>query len=100
MAPDGSTKLFYMLSSNTPEKLAKEIQNDSINRLLLRKTYYPVAIGAEEAKMMQAENLFKKEGDTITPFFGNNIIVSNILPETKTALDKMHFVKEGFIISQ
>ena len=49
---------------------------------------------------MQAENLFKKEGDTITPFFGNNIIVSNILPETKTALDKMHFVKEGFIISQ
>ena len=38
VAPDGSTKLFYMLSSNTPEKLAKEIQNDSIN---------PIAIGGK-----------------------------------------------------
>lgn len=100
-APDGSTKLFYFLNNNTPEKLSNEIPSDGINPITIaNKTYYPVAIGAEEAKMMQEENLFKKEGDTISPFFGNNIIVSNVLPETKTVLDKMHFVKQGFVISQ
>lgn len=100
-APDGSTKLFYFINNNTPEKIANEIKADGINPIYIGgKTYYPVAIGAEEAKMMQKENLFKNEGDTIAPFFGNNIIVSNVLPETKTTLDRMHFVKEGFTISQ
>lgn len=100
-APDGATKLFYFLNNNTPEKISSEIPNDGINPITIaNKTYYPVAIGAEEAKMMQEENLFKNEGDSISPFFGNNIIVSNVLPETKTVLDKMHFVKEGFAISQ
>ncbi len=100
-APDGSTKLFYFINNNTPEKIANEIKADGINPIYIgNKTYYPVAIGAKEAKMMQEENLFKNEGDTISQFFGNNIIVSNVLPETKTTLDRMHFVKEGFAISQ
>lgn len=98
-APDGSTKLFYYINNNIPEKINDEINNDGINPInIAGKTYYPVVIGAEEAKMMQSENLFEKEGDTISPFFGNNIIVADVLPETETLLDRMHFVKEGFVI--
>ena len=33
---------------------------------------------------MQQEKLFAKEGDTLSGFFGNDVIISSILPETKT----------------
>lgn len=60
------------------------------------KKYLPVYIGFSEAKMMADAKLFTKAGDTIENFFGNNVMIAGILPETKTSLDIMHFVGQGF----
>ena len=49
---------------------------------------------------MIKENLFKKEGDTINGFFGNDVIISGILSKTNSQLDNYHFVKEGFEIKK
>ncbi len=46
--------------------------------------------------MMADAKLFTKAGDTIENFFGNNVMIAGILPETKTSLDIMHFVGQGF----
>lgn len=82
----------------TPEKLKDSIQGfDPIN--LAGKKYLPVYIGSSEAKMMIDNKLFTKVGDTIDNFFGNNVMIAGILPETKTTLDTMHFVGQGFEIN-
>ena len=60
------------------------------------KKYLPVYLGAKEAKVMMEENIFEKEGDLIPQFFGNDLIVSMILPETGTGLDEYHIVGEEF----
>ena len=79
----------------TPEKLKNNIQG--FNEIYLGdKKYLPVYIGFSEAKMMIDAKLFTKVGDTIENFFGNNVMVAGILPETKTTLDTMHFVGQGF----
>lgn len=64
------------------------------------KKFIPIYIGFEEAETMKAENLFTKEGDTLTDFFGNNVIISGILPQTKTDFDKYHIVFEDFQLKQ
>jgi len=89
-------KSFYSLTaSNTPEKLKADIQGfDPV--ILGGKRYLPIYIGSEEAKIMIAKKLIFKAGDTIDNFFGNNVIVANILPETKTFLDTMHYISQGF----
>lgn len=89
-------KSFYAITpSSTPEKLKTNIQGfDPI--ILGGKRYLPVYIGSEETKMMIEKKLLSKVGDTIDNFFGNNIIVASILPETKTFLDTMHYVGQGF----
>ena len=79
----------------TPEKLKDNIQGfDEV--VLGGKKYLPIYIGSSEAEMMIENKLFSKVGDTVVDFFGNNVIVAGILPETKTPLDTMHFVGKGF----
>jgi hypothetical protein len=56
------------------------------------KTYYPIAIGADEAAMMRKERLFSKPGDRLTDFFGSNVHVVGVLERTGGAYDMMHFV--------
>lgn len=60
------------------------------------KQYLPLYIGSAEAEMMIGEKLFEKEGDILEGFFGNNVIIAGVLPETKTPLDYFHFVPESF----
>ena len=60
------------------------------------KKYLPVFVGKAEAGVMQQEKLFAKEGDTLSGFFGNDVIISSILPETKTPLVSFHFVTHDF----
>lgn len=93
-------KSFYFTNaSNIPEKLRANIQD--FNPVTLGgKKYLPVYIGSSEAKMMQEKKLFAKVGDTIDNFFGNNVIIVNILPETKTILDTMHFVGQSFEVKK
>ncbi|EKE19896.1 MAG: hypothetical protein ACD_8C00090G0003 [uncultured bacterium] len=95
-------KLFYMVSGeNIPEKLQNNIASDSFGIITLgAKKYQPIYIGSAEAKVMIAEKLFQKEGDRIDNFFGNNVIVVGILPETKTILDNFHFVGADFQIKK
>jgi len=93
-------KSFYFTNpTNIPEKLKANIQG--FNPVTLGgKRYLPVYIGSDEAKMMLEKKLFVKVGDTIDNFFGNNVIIVNILPETKTVLDTMHFVGQGFEVKK
>lgn len=96
IASDGSYKLFY-LTSFIPEKISNVVPTDGFSTVYIGgKQYTPVYIGSDEAEMMIKEKLFKKDGDVIEGFFGNNAIVSAVLPKTNTVLDQVHFVKNGF----
>lgn len=100
VAPDGSSKVFYEVAGNIPSQLIASLPEDSFSHPLTigGKTYQPVYIGSTEAAMMQKEKLFKKEGDLIDGFFGNNVIVAGILPTTNSPLDSFHYVKSGFTV--
>jgi len=52
----------------------------------------PVIVGADEAKMMRSENLFKIAGDRINGFFGNNVEIVGVLEKTNSSIDMFHFV--------
>lgn len=95
---NGGTKLFYFIDNVVPEKLKVNISS-STPAIIGNTTYYPVYLGYVEAKMMQENKVFTKDGDTIKDFFGNNVIVYT-LPETKTELDNMHFVDSSFVITK
>ncbi len=91
-------KSFYFdTATNTPDKLKNDIKDfDQIN--LGDKKYLPIYIGFSEAKMMIEAKLISKVGDTIDNFFGNNVMIAGILPETKTTLDMMHYVGPDFVV--
>ncbi len=92
-------KLFYVLSpNNIPNVFASGMNENGLATIQLgTKKYLPVYIGKTEAGLMQKENLFANEGDILPGFFGNDVIVSSVLPETKTALDNFHYVTSGFV---
>jgi Cu+-exporting ATPase len=90
-----TVKLFYFIDKqNIPEKMTG-ISFD----FNLVDNYKPVYIGFTEAKMMKEEKLFDNKGDKIDNLFGNNVIISGIIPETKTLLDRMHFVGDNFKVN-
>lgn len=96
-----SIKIFYEVVNNEiPPQLATSLPADSLNHpvTIAGKQYQPIYIGADEAAMMQKEKLFSKAGDTIQNFFGNDVIVADILPKTNSVLDGYHFVNENFRI--
>ncbi len=99
IAPDKSLKLFYSVPSPMPERLRPHLKQGELYPVVQEgKTFLPVAIGIEEAKMMIAEGLFTKEGDIIRGFFGNDIVVIKIIPRTNTWFDHMHFVGQEFMV--
>ncbi len=91
-------KLFYVISAtNIPSAFIDSIGSNALLPVTLgSKKYLPVFVGKAEAGVMQQEKLFAKEGDTLSGFFGNDVIISSILPETKTPLDSFHFVTQDF----
>lgn len=96
MAPDDNIKLMYP-AAPIPEAVAKYIPENGFTPVFIGgRSYKPVYIGYKEAAMMKSEKLFKEEGDTIKGFFGNDVIISGVLPETKTAIDNVHFVGPEF----
>jgi Cu+-exporting ATPase len=97
-----NTKYFYtIVDGNVPAKLQKNISADAFNSISIGgKKYQPIYIGSAEAKMMISEKLFQKEGDRLDNFFGNDVIIAGILPETKTILDNFHFVGADFQIKK
>ncbi|KKQ62194.1 MAG: hypothetical protein US82_C0017G0001, partial [Parcubacteria group bacterium GW2011_GWC1_38_22] len=97
-----NTKLFYVISDgNVPVRLQKNIAADSFGPVTIGgKKYQPIYFGSAEAKLMIKEKLFQKEGDRLEDYFGNDVIVAGILPETKTMLDNFHFVGDEFKIKK
>lgn len=99
--PDGTEKKFFTMDKEVPKELAAKIPADGFAPVYIGgKKYTPVYIGYDEAKIMTDEKLFTKEGDTIIGFFGNDVIVSGILPDTNTEYDTYHFVKPGFEVKK
>lgn len=97
--PEGVTKQFYLVGKELPENLSGKIPADGFNFVYIGgQKYTPVYIGFEEAELMKNENIFREAGDTIPDFFGNNVIISGILPKTNTPLDNYHLVSGGFQI--
>lgn len=97
-----NNKLFYIVNNeNIPVNLRDIIVVDSFSPLTIGGVkYQPIYIGSAEAKVMMSEKMFSKEGDLIKDFFGNNVIVIGILPETKTILDYFHYVGPDFQIEK
>jgi Cu+-exporting ATPase len=98
--PEGMEKQFYLVNATTEKELTNKIPTDGFNPVYIAgKKYLPVYIGYDEAQVMIKENLFSKEGDRLTNFFGNDVIVSGVLAKSNSAFDNYHFVKEGFKVN-
>jgi len=93
---EGKPKLFYYYPTygNMPLSfdLAEGTIDDYTTHSLVGEMYYPLILGATEAKLMREENVFSKPGDIINDFLGKKMIVVGVLKETNNALDMMHFV--------
>ncbi len=87
---------YYVTGKNIPEKITSIKDFNSV--FLGGQKYLPIYIGSAEAKMMIENDLIVGTGSTINDFFGNNVIVAGILPETKTFLDEFHYVGPNFIL--
>ncbi len=101
---EGTPKLFYNYplrdNSSLKFKLAEgKLEDYDAIHTIAGEKYYPILIGANEAKMMKEEKLFSKPGDMIKGLFGKNVIVIGVLEPTNTSLDMMHLsplTKEDF----
>ena len=86
---EGNPKLFLSVESLSDK-------NIKITEGELELNENEMIIGAEEAKMMQDENLFKKPGDSISNFFGvSSMKIAGVLKPTGTILDNYHIVTKG-----
>jgi P-type Cu+ transporter len=95
---DGMPKYFYYVGSIVPEAFEGIMSvNDLEHTALIGGiVYQSMFIGSKEAQMMQKAKAFSGEGSLIKDFFGNDVIVSGILPQTNSQLDNFHFVGQGF----
>jgi hypothetical protein len=93
---EGMPKMFYRLEYGEEPQMELPVAEGSADNyaeaIINGTAYYPIMIGAAEAKMMRNESLFTQPGDTIRGFFGKDVIIVAVLDETGTALDMMHIV--------
>ncbi len=93
---DGSLKIFFKLLTNETLPQKFKLAEGSISGYELHdldgEEYYPLILGAKEAKEMREEKLFTSTGDPIRDFFGKNFVVVGVLEETNTIIDYLHFV--------
>ena len=96
LTPDSVPKMFYVLPiGETPPKkfvLAEGSMSGYEIHDLGGVQYYPLIVGANEAKMMREEHLFSQPGDVIRGFFGRDVVVVGVLKETNSGLDMIHFI--------
>lgn len=91
-------KFFYYVSgdlSNWPKK-AGNFSSGSIEdfkqREISGKSYLPVVLGSDEAKMMIDEGLISGTGAKIEGFFGKDVFIAGILAPTNSSLDMLHYM--------
>ncbi|ACL16025.1 hypothetical protein [Methanosphaerula palustris] len=96
LTPEKVPKLFYTLGVNetVPTKFVLAEGNMSGYSVhdLGGVDFYPIVLGANEAKMMREEGLFGTVGDEIRGFFGKNVVVVGVLETTNSSFDMMHVV--------
>lgn len=96
LTAEKAPKLFYALGVNetVPEKfvLAEGSMSGYAVHDLGGTEYYPLVLGANEARMMREEKLFETTGDEIRGFFRENVVVVGVLEATNSSYDMMHFV--------
>jgi hypothetical protein len=91
--PTNELKLFYLYDEETlPLKLQKLINLEKPSYTVDATTYTSLYLGYDEAQMMKNEKLFRKQYDTLTELFGNDIIIAGVAKKTYTLLDMFHFV--------
>jgi hypothetical protein len=98
---DGEVKQFYYYESNDQLRFNLIEGNLSSYRetSMAGNVYYPLILGHHEATLMKKEKLFKKTGDTISDFFGKDVVIVGVIEETNTSIDNMHLISiksEGF----
>lgn len=94
---EGDKIFYYITESNIPEQFKNIILEGGFGPVYISgRKYLPVYIGSTEAEMMIEKKIFNIPGDRINNFFGNDVIVANILPPTNSPLDKFHFVNSSF----
>jgi hypothetical protein len=54
-----------------------------------------LVMGADEARMMRAEGLFRAPGDSINNLFGISPVIGGILENTGSIVDDMHFLGDS-----
>jgi heavy metal translocating P-type ATPase len=94
---EGALKYFYGGDmSLLPENLRNAItKKPALSIVRDGKSFAPIFIGSAEAAMMREKKLFRKPGDLIEGFFGNDVTIAGVLPETGTILDMFHFIPAG-----
>lgn len=93
----GALKFFYGGDmSILPENLRNAItKKPALSIVREGKNFAPIYIGSTEAAMMREKKLFRNPGDRIEGFFGNDVYIAGVLPETGTVLDQFHFIPAG-----
>jgi hypothetical protein len=95
---DGSMKFFVAYETGkSPERLKYIMDANTLEVKRNNKSYTPIFVGADEAKMMIKKELIRGAIDTIDGLFGNDIYVAKILPRTNTMRDMMHIVPREII---
>jgi hypothetical protein len=97
----GSLKLFYAGDiAQLPDDIKKGFPEKSVTSIEKNgKIYVPIYVGSEEAAMMRQKKLFNKTGDTIDGFFGNNVYVAGVLPQSGTVFDLLHYIPRDMTVS-
>jgi hypothetical protein len=81
--PVGDLKIFYLYDENNIPTPLQSIINPKKNLYTLSgKDYLPAYVGYNEASMMIEEKLISKKYDTLTGFFGNNVIIAGLPRKT------------------
>ncbi|MEI8096591.1 MAG: heavy metal translocating P-type ATPase [Candidatus Moraniibacteriota bacterium] len=99
---ENDTEWLYIVKDGTaPPQFQSIFIRDAFTPVLIGgRSYQPVYLGSTEGKMMIEEKVFKGIGDYAEDFFGNQVVLAGILPETKTMLDIFHFVGPQFQIEK
>jgi len=96
LTPEKVPKLFYYLDVNETVPARFVLKEGSMSGYAVHDLggvdYYPLVLGANEAKMMREEKLFETTGDQVRNFFGKNVVVVGVLETTNSSFDMMHFV--------
>jgi len=96
---EGMPRMFYRLGADETVpggfRLAEGSMRGYSPHNLDGRVYYPLIIGAKEAKAMRDGKIFEDTGDTIRDFFGRDFVVAGVLEETGTGIDSLHFTPLG-----